>query len=73
MPVSVRDQVLDLEDKLLALLGVHIPPREGRGRSTDTEEVGKLISAWELLSASVLLLPDEEFERIFGIGARGKR
>lgn len=72
MPEPVREQIFDVEDRIMALLGMHPMPRTGRG-SSEVEQVGKLVAVWELLSASILLMDDETFEANFGIEARRRK
>ena len=73
MPEAVREALLDVEDRMMAELGIYPIPREGRGQMTDAESVGKLVAAWECLSASILLMTGEDFERHFGISNRRKK
>lgn len=73
MPEAVRESLLDVEDRMMAELGIHPIPREGRGQMTDAESIGKLVAAWEYLSACLLLMPGDVFSEHFGLGARRKR
>lgn len=70
LPAQVRENWMEIEDKVIALLGLHPIPREQR---SDVQYSGLMTTVYELMSASLLLMPDDKFEDTFGITARRKR